>query len=243
MIKTLLSCLLLLAGTLLYAGGLPNAPYIYVVGEAYREVPADIVQVSIEINACDKVEANAGKLVNQRMEKLFTLLNALGVAENDITAVSEEISGRWGDAERTEFQCYEVSRQTQIIIRNLAQYGNIVQALHELPVNGLNFVSVDATNRDAITKELEEEARLDAQKKAETITASFGTKIIGVYAISPRSISELDERWPYATKYHGSFSGSAGSMKFIIPQVPMTSEAHVIFLIKDNPANKPATNP
>jgi uncharacterized protein YggE len=234
----------LLSALWLHADGLPNQPYLYAIGFAKRSVPADQLRIRFSLEAREKEPIRATAIVEERAKKVLALLATLSITEQDISAASVSTRLKYDEEKGKEFLGYEVEREFTVLLRDVARYGELAKALLDVPVDGLSLEKIGYSKAESLAKELEEEARKDARTSADRIAASFGMEVVGVYAISPVSFSELDRQWPYDFEVRGyaagGRSGPSQFLSFVIPPFTVTREAHVIFLIRqENQPNKP----
>jgi uncharacterized protein YggE len=242
--KKLILLSFLLSAVCLRADGLPNQPYLYAIGFAKRSVSADQLRIRFSLEAREKESVRATAIVEERAKKVLALLATLSITEQDISAASVSTQLKYDEEKGKEFLGYDVEREFSVLLRDVARYGELAKALLDVPVDGLSLEKIGYSKEKSLATELEEDARKDARKNADRIAASFGMEVVGVYAISPVSFSELARRWPYDFEDFGYAAGGRASksqsLSFVIPPFTVSREAHVIFLIRpENQPNQP----
>src|ERR1700693_1313739 len=174
--KRFLFPLLIFPLTALAEGGLPDKPYIYVKGMAGDEKPADIVILRFDLvaRAPDQPRANAD--VQARSAKVFGLLRARKVSDNDI--IAEQIRSE-ADFEQTDTGYprrgkligYVVTRNFNVKLRDAAAFPKGVDDL--ITTANAEFTGIEGaySKEKEMTKELWNKAITDAYEQAE-ITAN-----------------------------------------------------------------------
>jgi uncharacterized protein YggE len=86
--KTLSYALALLPVAVFAEGGLPNQPYIYVEGKAEIEKPADMAIFHFDVVARTADEQKANTEVQTKANKVFDLVKARKISDQDMIAES-----------------------------------------------------------------------------------------------------------------------------------------------------------
>src|SRR5712691_1198925 len=97
--RLLFFSLVILPISLFAEGGLPDKHYIYVVGDAGVEKPADMVTLRFELVARAPDQAKANEEVQGKSANIFALLKDKKIAANDV--IAEDIKSE-ADFEQAE---------------------------------------------------------------------------------------------------------------------------------------------
>lgn len=232
----IMSVLALVLGSAVRAAGLPDAPYVYAIGSASREVAADQVTLSFALVERSKDAKVASALVEDGAKKVMGILREFGVTDKDIAAASVSTRPRYDDDTGEVFLGYEVTRDFSFVLRDVTRYGDLVKALIEAPVQELKLKLIASSKEAEIVREVEKHAREAAKREGDMMASAFNMEVSGVFAVSPLSYRTLNEQWPHGARAESWMtaraSGGESNLTFILPPVVIRREAHVIFLIQ-----------
>ena len=240
---------LLLLPILAFAdGGLPDKPYIYVVGEAEMKKPADIVTLGFELvfRAADQTKAN--EQLQAGGTKVFGVLKESKINDADVIAESIRTGPEFEQSTsssssysysggRGKLIGYFASRPFEVAVHDVASFPKIVEKL--LAIDGGEF----STLRGSLSKlkELEDQlwdkALADARERADKTLKPMGMKIDSVFAISPVPVPEIYGSL-FRSRERVIVTGSAvptleesGLPKFRLAPLTVSQSVHVIYLI------------
>jgi uncharacterized protein YggE len=241
--KFLLFVLLSLPLTVLADGGLPTQPYIYVVGRAGLEKPADIVIIRFDLvaRASDQVKANDE--VQARAAKVFALLKDRKVAQNDV--IAQDIKSE-ADFEQTEgyprtrgkLIGYVVTRAFTVKVRDVTAFPKLVDQL--IVAGNVEFTGIEPqlSKEKEIEDQLWGNAVANARERAEKTLKQTGMKIDSVFAVSPVSFPEIQGRiFPgeaertIVTASEIPTKGERVPSEYRLAPVTVSQSVHVIYLI------------
>ena len=87
-------------------GGLPNQPYVYVVGKAEIQKPADVVTLRFNLIVTDLNEGKANQQIQAKAAKTFAILDEGKIQQNEV--IAEDLKIR--RAIRRERRCSQASQ-------------------------------------------------------------------------------------------------------------------------------------
>lgn len=238
--KRFLFALLSLPISALADGGLPNQPYIYVMGSAEIEKPADMVTLRFNLvaRAADQVKAN--QQVQANANKILTLLDGRKIAAQDVIAgdLSSEPEYQETESSRTRGKLidYKVTRPFVIKVRDVTTFPKLVDDF--LATEGAEFSGIDAglSNEKQLQDDVGEKALTNARERAEKTLKTMGAKIDSVFAVSPVAFPEIEsDIFGTAGTVMGVRSSenlkAPNSPQYRLAPVTVSQSVHVIYLI------------
>jgi uncharacterized protein YggE len=203
--------LLLLPG-LGMASGIPAFPFVFVTGQAEKEVPPDIATVNFGVQVFDEDPAKALSLVEERSNELMALFNKYGIDRKDVVAfeINKETVRERKDYVALRILGYELTRRVTVTVRKLDKFDALMTQLIGLR-NITNVRTVfDTTQRKDIETDLFRQAAQKARQQAELLAKGFGSEIVSVHAISvsPFGFGVIDEVFGIGSQY-GAYSAAA----------------------------------
>lgn len=161
---------------------IPDIPHIEVTGEAQLLVEPDIAYVEARLKKVADSPAVAKEEVDRRSSAVIELARSCGVADADITATRLEIHPEYDwRADVREYKGTSVSRDVQIVLRDLESYPKFVQGLADVPVQTLSDVTMDTTRRAELEEQAIADAIANATKIAKSLARGLGQEISGVF--------------------------------------------------------------
>jgi uncharacterized protein YggE len=216
----LLSLLLVLPTSLFAEGGVPDKPYIYVVGKAEMQKSPDVVTLKFDLVGRAPEQAKANEDVQSKANKIFALLKERKIADNDV--IAEDLRSE------PEFE--------QIKIRDVATFPKLADEL--IRVQGAEFSGVEGglSKEKELQEQLGDKALADARAKAEKSLKPMNLKIDAVFAVTPISPAEIEGKiFGEITRLGVRGSEAAARAEpppeYRLAPVSISQEAHVIYLI------------
>jgi uncharacterized protein YggE len=222
-------------------GGLPDKPYIYVVGKAEVAKPADMVELHFDVVVRGPDEATVNRDLQSKANKVLARLDSRKVPTEDVIAETLKSEPQF---EQQNYPAYSrgrlighsVTRPFNVKVRDVNAFPKLVDEL--LAIGGVEFFSI----RGALSKQKEiedqmwEKALASARERADKMLKPLGLKIDSVFAISPVQFPRIE----------GDIFGAVEEIVTAGPAAPMQPEAashyrlapvtvsqsvHVIYLI------------
>ena len=220
-----------------FAGsGLPDKPYIYVEGQATIEKPADEASIHFTVVAHNPDQVKANQEVQQKVAKLLTLLEQRKVAKSDVIAENlhsePEYEHEENSSKRGKLIGYAVTRYIDVKVRNVSMLAKLVDDVIDL--NDIEFGSVHGgySKEKEMDDEVWQKALANARERAEKTLKPLGMKIDSVFAVSPASYPNLEDRmFDGAEKVIVTGSLIPTESQYLLAPVSITKSAHVIYLI------------
>ncbi len=229
--------LLVLPACLRADGGLPTQPYIYVVGNAEIEKPADMVTLSFNVAALDPDQSKANKNVQAQANKVFALLKGAKIEDKDVRASGLKSEAEYEESEgssrkRGKLTGYRVTRPFEVVVRDIANFPKLVDDLLALKVEKFYEVQEGLSSRKEVEAQIWEKAIANARANADTTAKAAGVRVDSIFAISPVNFPEI-ERAIFV-------GGSMGYAGLVLPEITshyqlapviVSFRVHVIYLI------------
>ncbi len=195
MFKTILSFTLALASISALASPLPSKPHIYVEGSATIEVEPNEMSFSITIAHTAPDVSTAKNNVDSRSIKLIDLCKEIGISVTDIATTTLRVSPAYTYRnDRRVPDGTTVSRDIDILLRDLSQYPKIIQAFIDSDISQTISTKLLVSEGSKVTDSALEKALVDARQRASKLAAAEGKKLGGIYSIS-EFMTRGDERY------------------------------------------------
>jgi uncharacterized protein YggE len=197
--KRFLPSLLLLPILAFGQGGLPDKPYIYVVGKAAIEKKPDYLTLSFDLvgRAPDQPKANAE--VQASAAKVFGLLKAKKIADTDVIAEDIRSEPDFEAAEsyplrRGKLIGYVVTRPFVVKLRDITVLPKLVDEL--AAVGNVEFTRIEPglSKEKELVQQLWDKAVADAREQAEKTLKQIVMKMDSVFAVSPVPFPEIQTK-------------------------------------------------
>jgi uncharacterized protein len=217
-----LICLLFTCG-FSFASPIPDFPFIVADGRASREVPPTNATVNFTVMAFSKSSEEATNTVQSALGKVITALKSEGVGENLISAHDlDKFAVRNRDKDMnndTDILGYEVSREVQLKLPDLANYPKIIRVL--MTANHVSKVEsiFDTSKREEVEAELTAEACAKARKKADLLAKGAGVIIDRVYAVSDSQFENIGQQLGFGFSGSSAFGEAAPEMPLFAPSI------------------------
>ena len=231
---------------LLAGEGLPNQPYLYVLGTAEIAKPPDIATLQFSLVARDPNQVKANNAVQTRANKVFALLKENKIAQSDVIAgdIRSEAEFQRSEAHPQEYgklMAYVVRRPFTVKIRDVTIFPKLVDELIGTGNAELTSIGPGLSNEKEIADQLWNHAIANAHDKAEKTLKQVGMKIDSVFAISPVAFPQIQtDIFQQAERVivTGSNIPTAeeGRAQYWLGSVSVSQSVHIIYLI--SPAHK-----
>ena len=232
---------LIFPSSLFAEGGLPNKPYIYVVGKADIQKSADAVTLRFDLVGRAPDQAKANEDVQSKAKRIFALLKDRKISDNDIIAEDLRSEPEFEHDENYsrghgKLVGYKVTRPFQIKMNDLAVFPQLTDEL--IRVQGAQFSGIEGTltKEKEIQEQLWEKAIADARARAEKTLNAMAMKIDCVFAISPVSPPEIEgklfgEVTRLGVRGAEMAERAEAPPEYRLAPIAVAQEVHVIYLI------------
>ena len=238
--KILLPLLVAIA-SFAFADGLPTVPYLYVQGSAEVEKKADMVSLRFKLSEVNKEVAAANKAVQAQAAKVFELLKATGIADEDVMAGTIRSEPEYEEAEGNrrvgKLVGYRVERDFTAKVREVAKFPKLVNDLFALKVGYFDGISEEYSKAKEVKDETWELALKNARAEADKMAKAAGMKVDSVWALSPEPFPLIKNRILGVLVSTTSLASGASDKKAEAPPeyrlapVTFSQNVHAIYLI------------
>jgi uncharacterized protein YggE len=183
--KYLFAFTLLLMSIATHASPLPAKPHIYVEGSAEIEVIPDQMTISLGLTAENMEVGIAKEEVDDRSRLLIETLKKMDIAARDIATTALQVTPvhDYIDGKQVP-RGSRVYRQVEITLRNLENYGELMQALMDAKISNTVNTRLSISDKKQVSDQALIKALDDAHARATALLASQGKKLGGVHSIS-----------------------------------------------------------
>lgn len=153
-------------------------------GEAKR-VP-DIATLSTGV-VTRAVDSNAAMRANaEQMEKVVAAIKAAGIADKDVqtSGISLNPTYQYGENQPPKITGYEAHNTVNVVVRDIAKLGKILDTLASVGANQINGPSFDVDKKDEALDEARRQAIEKAQARAEMYAKTLGLKVRRIVSIN-----------------------------------------------------------
>jgi len=157
-----------------------------VSAEAEAKRVPDIARLSTGV-VTQAADANAAMRANaEQMAKVVTAIKAAGIAERDIQTSGINLNPRYNYQQNQPptITGYEANNTVNIVVRDIAKLGKILDALVAVGANQVNGPSFDVDKKDEAYDEARRSAIEKAQARAEMYAKTLGMKVRRIVSIS-----------------------------------------------------------
>lgn len=229
--------LILLSVTPAAGEALPAFPFVFVTGEASRDVAPDQATVTFRIEVFDASAEGALELVTERSRQVVALLKKHGVADADIVAydiAKRAVRHNAPQGEPLEILGYETSRSFSAVLRDVKNYDAFVRGLLGLP----NVVDVGAAF--ATTKQKDVEAALvaaavaDARAQAQRMAEAAGMKLGAAHALSQADFGTIPAHFGMGSPqgpvaYRMAQAAPSGDVFLVPSTISLQAQIHMLY--------------
>ena len=153
-----------------------------------KRVP-DIATVSTGV-VTQAADANAAMRANaEQMAQVVAAIKAAGIAERDIqtSGINLNPQYRYAENQPPAITGYQASNNVNIVIRDIAKTGKILDALVATGANQVNGPSFDVDDKDSAYDEARRSAIEKAQARAQMYAKTLGMQVRRIVSISEGS--------------------------------------------------------
>jgi uncharacterized protein YggE len=239
--KRFLFALLVLPISAFADGGLPAQPYLYVVGTATIEKPADVIICKFNLVATAPEQPKANAEVQTKAGKIFAIFKERKIADADVIAENIQSRPEFEEEENHGHRHdkvigYTVTREFETKVRDLLVFPKLVDEL--IALGGVQFSETkgDLTKRFELEEQLTDKALANARERAEKTAKAMNIKIESVFAISPSIFTEIQsnifggERVVVTGTYIPT-PEKQEAPEYRLEPITLSQSAHVIYLI------------
>lgn len=190
---TILTVLLVLCSTLLFAGGKADpmiGPNVSANGTGVVTLTPDTATISFAVETTDEQASVASQENAKIMTSVYDVLANRGIAKEDISTNGYNVyqQSRWNsEKDRTEYLDYKVSNNVTITVHAIDTVGDIIDAVLLTGVNRLNDVNFYAKDTQSAYDEARKLAVQEAMSTAKILAEGAGCELGMILSISENS--------------------------------------------------------
>ena len=228
----------LLAATLsfnVFAASTPDAPHIYIQGQAQISTIADNVRLGVAIVEVDKDLMSAKQKADQTMAKAIKLAQQQGIDEKSIygSQISINRENQYNrETGKQDFIGYRVSRTLSLTLTDVTKYPLLLQSLVNAGINEINQTEFTSSRFESLQKKVQKMAIADAAKE---FAADYDVELKGLYSASnaPMNVSAQPYMRAEKTMLSDSNSGSFVPDAYHAGEITISADSYAIYLIKN----------
>lgn len=221
-----------------FADGLPTVPYLYVQGSAEVEKKADLVSLRFKLAETNKEVAVANKAVQAQAVKVFELLKATGIADEDVIASGVNSDAEYEDGQgygrRGKPLGYRVQREFVVKVHDVAKFPKLVNELFAMKVGIFEGINEGYSKAKEVKDETWELALKNARTEADKMAKAAGMKVDSVWAISPEDFLSIQYKILGMDRTIGREvreNKTEDAPEYRLAPVRFSQSVHVIYLI------------
>lgn len=159
---------------------------IELTSKAEREVPADMMEITVVFKASGTSSDKVSKCVMDDAERFLSKINDLGIEPDQVSLKADELV----DYSYRDDKEINARRELQITTPlNVGLSNRLREILHEGGYSFLFSVEQELSNRAEIRAELLKEALLNSRKMAEDLAASMNMRVDSIESVEEESES------------------------------------------------------
>jgi uncharacterized protein len=211
--STMLICALGCANGALAAGALPDSPYVIATGKATTDVVPDYAVFSFSIEGLAPTTEAASAIVGQKATKVFAVLKAARVSNDDVRASSVNVTPSYDYAgDRRNYRGQDARRGFKVTLHDLKNFSSLLQGLLDANLDQIDDVEFGSSKEDQIEKSNLESAIDNARKQAEDMAGRAGEHVDKIYGMAPGQYSNfITQDFPY--EYSGNGTSQLGKIE------------------------------
>ncbi|MCQ8876726.1 SIMPL domain-containing protein [Pseudoalteromonas shioyasakiensis] len=221
-----------------FADSTPNAPHIYIQGQAQITTSADRVLINVGILEVDKDLMAAKQKADQTMAKAIKLAKQTGVLAKDINAGQLSIHRETQynrETNKQEFVGFRVSRSLSLTLNDVEKYPSLLQNLVNGGINQVNQSQFVSSKYNELQQQAQKLAIKDAKSAAAEFAQNYDVNIKGLYSAS---MSPMDTSVQPYTRAKMAMSADAESVSVVpdsyhVGDITITASSYAIYLIEN----------
>ncbi|PXF44328.1 26 kDa periplasmic immunogenic protein [Gracilariopsis chorda] len=175
-----------------YGQAIPRT--ITVSGRGSASAPPDTATINTGVSTVAATAQEALTANNQQFQQVLRVISEQGIEDRDVQTSSFNVNPqfeRGPNFEIIRITGYEVSNQVRIIVRDLDQLGQVLDALIAAGSNRVSSVGFSIENNKELLKTARTSAVADATRTAGVLAGAAGVQVGKLIAITDQSGSSL----------------------------------------------------
>ncbi|MDQ9090703.1 SIMPL domain-containing protein [Pseudoalteromonas haloplanktis] len=221
-----------------FAASTPDAPHIYIQGQAKITTAADNVMLDVGIVEVNKDLMAAKQQADTTMAKAIKLAKQAGVLDKDINAgqISIHRENQYNrETNKQEFVGFRVSRSLSLTLKEIDKYPQLLQNLVSGGINEINQTQFVSSRFQELKQQAQKMAIKDAKSAAEEFASDFDVKLKGLYSASMSPIETNVQPYMRAKMANmvDAESGSFVPDAYHAGELVISASSYAIYLIED----------
>ncbi|WP_404340129.1 SIMPL domain-containing protein [Pseudoalteromonas mariniglutinosa] len=222
-----------------YAGTTPDAPHIYIQGQAQITTLPDNVKLSVAIVEIEKDVMGAKQKADETMAKAIKLAKQAGIDEKGIHAsqISINRDNHYNrDTGKQEFIGFRVSRTLSLTLTDIKKYPVLLQNLVNAGINEINQTQFTSSKHAELEKKAQKMAIADAQSAAKEFATDYGVTIKGLYSASSNPLNTGVQPYMRAEKavMLDSNAGNYVPDAYHAGEITISASSYAVYLIEND---------
>jgi uncharacterized protein len=220
------------------AASSPEAPHIYVKGQASITTNADHVVINVGITDIDKDLIAAKHKTDITMAKAIKLVKAMGVADADINAgqISINRENQYNrESGEQQFKGFRVARSLVVKLHEINKYPELLQSLVNNGINEINHTRFLASNYQQLYKQAQKLAIKDARNAAQEFSNEFAVQLKGLYSASMQPLNVQSAPYMRAEKVMVSAADAPSNYvpdAYHAGEITITASSYAVYYIE-----------
>ena len=162
----------------------PATHTITVSGSGKVTVIPDVARVTVGVTITKSTVKAARAAAASSMTKIIAAVKALGVADPDIQTVGLNLYPQYASGSSTRIAGYQISEQLQVVVRNLDNAGDVVDAAMANGATDMNGLSFELADPAKAMNDARAAAVTAAQASAQAMATAGHVTLGGVVSIA-----------------------------------------------------------
>lgn len=192
-------------GALIFGGAAaaheyPKPRLLTVGGEGDISVAPDRADVGLAVEASEKGLADAERKVGDGVGRLLKLCDGLGIARSQIRSAQLSVQPLYEyskGGQRPQIIGYNVSRQLDVDLRDLALLGRLMQGAIEAGANRVTGPAFGSSKKDEHQRAALTRAAEDARANAQALARTLGVKLGALHSLAAGGSGGVPPPMPY----------------------------------------------
>jgi uncharacterized protein YggE len=154
-----------------------QADGIHVNGRGVLQVEPDMARLTLQVTREAQDAAALKDTLDEVTRKVLNLTSSLGINREDVTAAAVNIQPRYRRGSGPSvIDGVRASRTIAVVLRDLENYGELLNGSLELGVNSISGTQLDTSKRDELEIQALDLAMANAREEAKRVAQGFGVR-------------------------------------------------------------------
>lgn len=155
-----------------------ETPGLHVTGSGEVRAVPDMARVSLEVRREGEDASVLKAQLDEVAGAVLEMARDMGIEQRDVTAAAVSIRPRYRPSDQgAQVDGLVATRSIQLVLRNLADIGDLINDALERGVNGIAGIQLDLSNRPELERKALDLAIDDAKDEALRVARRFGVTL------------------------------------------------------------------